>query len=186
VDDLVLAARSPIPDSVHLPSGVLAESIPRHLGVGMADSAGMISGQLASASIILPAGLLVSKLKFFSATTAAVNPTNQWFCLFDRNRNVLGVTSDDTTTAWASNAPKELTLATPYRIPQSDVYYGGIMVKADTVPTLRGQTGTSAQPATLPPNTQGLHDTGLTTPASLPSPVATFGSLSRKYYFQVL
>jgi len=120
--------------------------------------------------------------------------SNQWFGLVDSTLALVATTADDTSTAWAANTAKELTIgkvagatATTYKVPAdasgSLLYYLAICVNAGTVPTLAAQpvtTGISALSpkmgnsgttnATTPPVTDGtiVYTFAATTGASWP------------------
>jgi hypothetical protein len=153
-----------------LPTGVLAASMPR--GSRFTNAAYLVSGQQSLAMLHLDAGTLVTNVAFYSGSTAAVTPTNQWFSLYDVSRNLLAVTADGTTGAWAANTRKSLALATPYQVTASGLYYVGIMVAAATVPNMLGIDQSNGIAATQVPKLYGRDttNTGLTTPATAPNP----------------
>ena len=144
-------------------SGCLAETIPRNSTI--ATNIGAItSGTLNLQAIYLRAGTICSSISFLSGATQATTPTNQIFSLYDGNRNLLAVTNNDTTTAWAASTLKTLNIATPYTITQTGLYYLGIMVTATTVPTLICNTASAVTTlAGLAPIIRGNSTTGLTT-----------------------
>lgn len=160
-----------------LPTGVLAATQPRsaRLGNGFAQ---LVSGQQTLYGIYLPAGTLVTNLVFYSAQTAAIAPTSQWFSLYNSALGKLAVTADDTSTAWGSNTRKSLALSSPYTVPTSGFYYAGIMVAAGTVPTIiaidHSQTIVAAQAPVL--FGRDTTNTGLTTPATAPATAATLNT----------
>lgn len=127
------------------------------------------SGRLGLVALkTLPGGVTVNTITFVSATTAAGTPTNQWFCLVDQSLNVLAKTNDDTTTAWAGNSAKTLTISGGYTPADDIAVYAGIVVAATTVPTLAvQQLASGSNIATLAPKLSGNSTTGLTNPASL-------------------
>lgn len=149
-----------------LPTGAISQSIPR---TAVSASGGLTSGRLRmTGGIVIPAGVTVSSITFVSAATALVTGTNQWFALYDKSRNRLAVTVDDTSTAWAAETAKTLALSTPYTVGQDTEVYAGACVVAATPPTLHcGNPPTAI--GTLAPVTGGLADTGLTNPASAPA-----------------
>lgn len=110
----------------------------------------------------------ISAISFFSVAAIGV-PLNQVFALYDQNRNLIGTTSDDTTTAWGSSARKRLVLSSPYTPSADGWVYVGIMVRASvSVPTLLGITP-PLNITELAPIMHGHSNTGLTNPASFPS-----------------
>lgn len=127
-----------------VPTGAIAETI-RARAVN--SNVSPTTGQLyVAGGMVLPGGRAVSSITFMSDTTAAVTPTNQWFCLLDQSRNVLATTVDDTTAAWGSNAVKTLLLATTiggatpggtYTPANALEVYVGINVVAATTPNIK-------------------------------------------------
>lgn len=148
-------------------SGAIAENFSR-MGATLANLSVLSSGRLSLVGIPLTAGQVVSTISFLSATTAADTPLNQHFSLWSSAREQLAVTADDTTTAWAASTEKTLTLAAPYTVPASGLYYAGIVVVATAVVTLAGHSTLTA-PNALAPILNGPSNSGLTDPASLPA-----------------
>lgn len=157
-------------DSAYFLSGCKAETFPRKL-VPETNVSLLSTGRLSLEAIAIRAGELISSISFWSASTPAGTPTNQLFGIYDNNLNLLGVTNNDTTTAWGANTRKTLNLTTPFTTTYSGLYYLGIMVTATTVPTLKGLAAvTGAQLRGAAPNLGGTSSTGLTT--TLPNPAA--------------
>jgi hypothetical protein len=154
------------------PTGVLAMSIPRN-GPMVAVGSILTSQTQLFTLVYLEVGQVVTNIAFYSGGQAAVNPTNQWFSLYDSSRGKLNVTSDDLTTAWGTETRKSLALASPYTVLTSGYYYVGIMVKAGTTPSLAGVAGRTAQLG-RPPILVGTDATNnaLTDPASSPTTAA--------------
>jgi hypothetical protein len=166
-----------------LRTGVIAESFPRfgapvtNLGTTV-----LTSGQQLFAAVPVVTGQVISQITFWSGTTALATGSNQWFSLYDASRNLLRVTSDDTSTAWATNAEKTLTLATSYTVTVDGFLYAGVMVNATTVPSLLGVGSTAAVSGATPwCAARDTTNTGLTNPASAPS-VAQFGTTGSYCY----
>lgn len=132
------------------------------------------SAQLILHRILLPKGLPVTNITFYTMTTALGTGSNQWFALFDSSRNKLAVTADDTSTAWAANSAKTLAVTGgPFVTTYAGWHYLGQMVKATTMPTMVGGSFTgSANIHSVAPIVAGKADTGLTNPASCPSTAA--------------
>lgn len=151
------------------PTAALAQTFDR--GVSTINSAVLVSGSLWLVGIYLSAGTTVTTITFTSSTTALATGSNQWFALYSSARALLGVTNDDTSTAWAAEATKTLTLSTPYLVLTSGMNYLGINVVATTVPSLRCSV-TSARISTQAPILAGTSTTGLTNPASAPGTAA--------------
>ena len=157
-----------------------AETFPR-VGSQMGNTSILASGRLHLVGIFLPAGLVVTNIAFWSATTALSSGTNQWFSLWDAAIAKLAVTSDDTSTAWPANTEKSLALTSPYTVPSSGRYYLGLTVVATTPPTM-ATSGSINAIAAKAPNIGGASTTGLTDPASAPSTAVTPSSLSQPMY----
>lgn len=121
-----------------------------------------------AAGVVLRAGVPCTAIQFYSANTAASVPLNQWFCLVRQSdRAILAVTSDDTTTAWAAQAQKSLTIASgPYIPPVDTPAWIAIVVRATTAPNLAGFSviGGAADRA---PIIAGNSSTGQTTPLTV-------------------
>lgn len=151
-------------------AGTVAETINRML-VSEAVLNALTSGTLYLVAIYLRAGQVCSAISFFSANTAAGTPTNQIFALYDRDRNLLAQTANDTTTAWAANTIKTRSLTSTYTATYTGLYYVGIMVTATTVPSMKGINAKAAsQLAGTAPILHGNSSAGLTT--TLPNPAA--------------
>jgi hypothetical protein len=118
-------------------AGTIAETIPRELCAEIS-LGGWTTGQVWYQAIYLKAGMLVSNISLFSATTAAGTPTQQRFGLYSRRGTLLCQSADDTTTAWGANTIKTLAMTTPYRVPVSDVYYIAWLMSATTMPSVKG------------------------------------------------
>jgi len=162
----------------------LAQTFPRTL-VSSSTLAAAVSGTLRLDSIWLPAGLTISSIQYFAGTTAATNPTAQWFALYSGAKAKLAVTADDTTTAWAANAAKRLTLATAYTTLVSGLYYVGCCITADTLPTLAGVAGIATGPRNIGFISGGSADTSLTDPASAPATATTITVAAASPYIEL-
>jgi len=171
VDTAAIAANAlNLPYALARRTGALAETFSR-LGQGIGNQAALVSGQLQFIAIPLLAGTTVSRITFEAGTTPLSGGNNQWFALWSFALAQLGITNDDTSTAWSASAEKGLNLVTPYVIPISSLYYLSCMVNAATPPSLMGIAANSG-PASLAPML-GARDsthTGLTNPASAPAP----------------
>lgn len=151
-------------------TGCKAETFPRHL-VPEINTALLSTGRLSLQAIGIRSGELLTSISFFSATTAAGTPTNQIFGLYDNTLALLRSSNNDTTTAWAANTRKTLSLTSTFTTTYTGLYYLGIMVTATTVPTIKGYTAiTGAQLRGSAPSLGGTSSTGLTT--ALPNPAA--------------
>lgn len=162
-------------------SGSLASTCDR-ASVLLASAAGGASGTLTMDRILLPKGLTITSITFFSGTTALASGSNQWFGLFDSSRVPLRLTNDDTSTAWAANTPKTLNLTSTFTTTYAGWYYLGCCIVASTVPDRFGISGlTNAAPRATAPIVGGSSSTGLTNPASCPNPAGaiTTGTVLR-------
>ena len=154
-------------------TGCLAATYDRAFVVPSVTTAAPASGTLRVVAINLPAGLPVTNITFVTGTTAPGTPTHQWFVLTDSTRNVLAKTSDDLTTAWSASFPKTLVVTGgPFITTYTGLYYLGYLVTATTMPTIEGASGTLATGArNNQPYVAANSSTGVTTPASLTSPI---------------
>lgn len=159
-----------------MPTGALTE-----VGVGrynaMSSQAVLTSGTLRlSGMCVLPKDRVVASITIPSGSTAAVTPTNQWFCLVRvSDLAVLRKTTDDTTTAWGAGSNKTLSLSSSYTPAGDELVYLGVLVVAGTVPTIVGWS-INQSVTFIAPITCGNSTTGLTTPASLGATAAVIGS----------
>lgn len=152
-------------------------------------SAGTIlsTGRLALGRILLPKGLSVTNITFWSGSTALSAGSNQWFALFDSSRVKLAITGDDTSTAWAANTGKTLAVTGgAFVTTYTGWHYLGIMVKATTVPSLVSPASlNAANIRAAAPIPCGSADTGLTNPASCPSTAASLNAIGNLFYAEV-
>jgi hypothetical protein len=165
-------------------SGTIAETFPREL-LNEVNTSALTSGTLRFQAIYLQAGQTVTNISIYSATTAAATPTNGFFALYDRNRNLLANCANFTTEAWAANSVKTKAMTTPYKVPTSGLYFIGIMIAASTVPTLIGHTARTATTVAgagdvLQGNTAS---TGLTT--TLPATAGAITAATSSFYAAV-
>lgn len=125
------------------------------------------------------AGDTLSGLWVTSATTAAVTPTNYWACLIRvSDRQIMAVSADKTTTAWAANTGKQFDFVTPYTADKDEQMWVGMMVAAATVPSLAGITNTSNGAIAIlgSPTISGSSNTGLTTPLAVGTIINALGA----------
>lgn len=159
------------PPTVNLgATGTLAETMPRETCPEV-NTTMPASGTLFLQAIYLKAGQLVSNITIASATTAVATPTNQFYALYDANRNLLAQSANQTTAAWAANTVRTLAMTTPYRVPVSGLYYIGYLMVATTICTIKGGAArTGGQLGSAAPIIAGASTTGLT--STLPNPAA--------------
>lgn len=166
-----------------LPTSAVSETIPRWAPTSAALS--LTSGQLRVAyGAVIPAGATVSTITIVSGSTALSVGSNQWFALFDGSRVKLGVTADDTSTAWAASTSKTLTLSAAYTNTTGldIVGYVGVCVVATTPPSLNGSLTATAAIADQVPKLGGQADSGLTNPASCPATFTAPASGTGPFY----
>lgn len=165
-------------------TGCLAATFNRQQ-VSSATQAALTSGTLTMVAIPLTQGTVVTNISFFTGSTAGATMTNWWFGLFDESRNKLAISADQTSDAIASNTKHTLAMTTPYTVLTTGLYYVGIMVAATTVPTLAGIAVTAVTARNVAPITAGTSSTGLTTPASCPSPAGALTAIGQAVYAEV-
>lgn len=174
-------------DAYYGTTGSLASTYDRATLSSLAAGGAPTSGTLRLMRIILPAGLTVSNITWFSGSTALSVGVNQWFALFDASRNKLAISADDGANAWAANAPKTLAMTTPYLVPASGLYYIGYCVVATTVPTFESVAG--AMLTTGARNTNpivGGNSTGsLNGPGTCPATAGAISPLAQFSYGEV-
>ena len=122
------------------PSGLTRESFDRRLCTS--DLSALTTQVMLSVAVPLQAGDIVSSITFKSGATALATGTNWWFALYSSASTpaLLSQSADQTSTAWAANTAKTLSLATAQTITDPGTYYAAIMVKASTVPSLVGRS----------------------------------------------
>lgn len=170
-----------------LPSGVIAETVPRALVVNQTTT--LTSGTLRLAGgIVIPAGVTCSAITVFSGTTALATGSNQWFCLVKQSDlSIVAVTADDTSNAWAASTPKTLELAGAWTPDVDSPVYVGVVVVASTMPTVCGEASTTNihPTADLAPVLGGSSSTSQTSPLAVGKFVSTPTTGSARFYSQV-
>jgi hypothetical protein len=156
------------PDLVWAPTGAVGQAFKRD-GATIINNATLTTQILFLAGGRIANGVTVTNLSFRSGATAANVPTNWWFGLFDSAGAILGLTADQTTTAWAGQTTKTLALTTPFVTTYGGRYFAGLMVKATTVPTIQGAAPAAfgVADAPVPSGTSSTGSGTLTDPASL-------------------
>ena len=169
------------------PDGVLSETFPRYINPAPANSGLLTSGRESVFLVPVWPGMVVGRIMFHSATSAAVTPTHQWFSLRNQAGTLLRQTVNDGSTAWASSTAKILALTSNYTFTYMGWARVGIMVAAGTVPTLLGRSVSNAINTNFPPFMAGRDDTntGLTTTAPATSAAVAAG-LTNQAYAQLL
>lgn len=140
-------------------------------------------------AIMLPKGITVSNITWYSGTTGAATSTNCWAALFDSSRVQKAISADDTAASpWNASTAKTFAMTTPYVTTYAGLHYVGVMVKATTVPTAIGFGGivtTDVAAAAAPVLCGQPSDTGLTTPASCPSTAGAITYQAGRLYAEV-
>lgn len=144
-----------------------------------ATNVAIVEGQLYMiGGLVIPAGKTVSTIGMFSGATAfTAGATNhQWFSLYRQSdRALLGVTSDDTNTAWAGRSFKSLSLATPARVAVDTPVYVGVVVTVGVggvMPNLASLPASIANAVAGVPIASGNSTAGLVDPSTAPNPAA--------------
>jgi hypothetical protein len=130
------------------PTGAIAETVPRVLCA--VNGSVLASGDVTLVGVHLQKGALVRNITFVSATTALDTGTVQVFGLYDVDLALLGVTADDEDTAWAANSEKTLALTAEVEAAYSGLHYIGVLVAADTPPTLLSFTSSTVATGIVP------------------------------------
>lgn len=171
---------TPLLNNKYVISGALYETFDRCL-CDEVNTSLLSSGRLSLQAIWLPAGVTINSISFWSATTAAGTPTNQLFGLYDNNLNLRMSSNNDTTTAWAANSKKTLSLTSSFTTTYSGIHYLGLMVTATTVPTIKGNTAkTNGALNAAAPSMGGTSNTGLTT--ALPATANAPGTVTTSFW----
>jgi hypothetical protein len=171
---------TPLLNNKFVITGALYETFDRNL-CDEVNTAVLSSGRLSLQAIWLPANTTINSISFWSATTAGATLTNQLFGLYDNNLNLLRSSNNDTSTAWAANSKKTLSLTSAFTTTYSGLHYLGIMVAATTVPTLKGNTAkTGGQLGAAAPSMGGTSNTGLTT--ALPATATAPGTVTTSFW----
>lgn len=168
------------------PSAALRETVDRANAPQMVSSSVLATGTLYMSAIPLFKGDVVSSVSFFTASVAAVSPTNWWVGLYDAARNLVAVSTDQTTRA----IPATSVITTPvadsggaaFTVPADGLYYIGIMVAASTMPTVYGSTSTISAVLNQAPKIAGASNTGQTTPPTFPTVAASIASAGTWVY----
>lgn len=171
---------TPLLNNKKVISGALYETFDRDL-CGEVNTSLLSSGRMSLQAIWLPAGVTISSISFWSATTAAGTPTNQLFGLYNSSLNLLRSSTNDTTTAWAANSKKTLSLTSAFTTTYSGIHYLALMVTATTVPTIKGNTArTGGQLQAAAPSMGGTSTSSLTT--ALPATAAAPATVTTSFW----
>lgn len=105
-----------------------------------ADTDPLTSGTLYVMALYLRQGDTVTSLTMKSGATAAGTPTNYWVALYNPDGALLAQSADQTSTAWAANTVKTLSLSSAQTIAATGVHYAAVMVAATDPPSLLGHS----------------------------------------------
>lgn len=166
---------------VTIPTGWIAENMPRWPGVSANTNAPLTSGQTSYYTIVLPVGITVAKIGFVCGTVGCTTATHQFFSLMDNNMNALAATADGTTATWTATSVVSMNMgfaysgswgaASSFVTTYSGIYYLGVMVNASgTLPNFVGAPE-NAFIGQLAPSLYGNDSThtGITTPSTSPA-----------------
>ena len=152
------------------PTAAKAETFSRYDATGSSTPTTQV---LSLTAIWLPAGTKVSTITFATTATAQAGGSHAYAALFDKDRNKLAQSADDTTATWAANTAKTFTLTAPVTV-SGGLYYIGLAIQATTMPSLAsivpsaalsalapklGGTSSTAQVATAPATAAAISDT---------------------------
>jgi hypothetical protein len=173
-----------------LPSGIVAETIPRKQYDG--DTRVATSGTLWLASIILPGGEPITKINSYVSSDATTQ-TSAFACIVDpADGAVLAVSADKGGTE-PGEGPDQFTLSEEYEVEEDTPLYLGICYVAGTGPTLRSFNSSASFWATdVTPDTAGGEVcagatalTGLTEPVAVDDDVGTITPVAECLYLTV-
>jgi hypothetical protein len=139
---------------------------------------------------VLPAGVPISAIEFFTHTVAGATLTHTFFFLTDISRVVLATTLDDTAASWAGQTRKSLLIASAIGGGSSGTYtptvdtpvYVGICVVGTTPPSIYGRDLNADVGALAPIMCGRSSTTGITTPATLPGTMGALTIASRQIW----
>ncbi len=161
-----------------------------------------IAGVLLAAHFLtrmfIPAGTVVSAFNWLSGPTGLTRGSNAdshlWMGLADVNRNILAVSTDDTTNTWALNKIKTNnvgniagTTASSYTVPADGNYYAFLMVAMGTggspaVPILGSINCGSSDVTGMTPIDTLFGDASQTTAPTFPTTITAGAIKSTKPY----
>jgi hypothetical protein len=157
---------TPSPYDMWIPDSGVAQSYPLAIGNASGLSA-LTSGTVYCSGITLPAGVPINWVEWFSSSTAANTPTNQWAVLMDLSGRVVAVSSNLTTTAWAGNTRQRFTFTSQFTPAGAMPVWAGLCVTATAVPTLAGINTNQFGSQNYAPRQVGASSAGQTTPPSV-------------------
>lgn len=174
IADAVNSLESLVGLSTGVVTNVLTQTMQEELATS---SVTATAGSVVLSAITLKAGWTINKLSFITAVTAASTPTNQWaglaFAFGGTTPKCVAISADGLTTAMAADTVITYTLATPYVVTTSGLYYAFFCVAGTTGPTVAAAVTLGAHGrGNVTPFISGLGDTGKTTPYTIGATVA--------------
>lgn len=170
------------------PEGVKAENFSRISPTK--NMAGVLtSGTLyVVGGLLLPEGETITNIDFYSATQAGVELTNQWACLLNMERKILGISADKGAEAWGANSKKSFALGgAGYKAPAGEFQpvYAALLVKGTTPPTLRGLEAENTFPGNQAPMAAADSTAGLSGPLVAGEVVGALAAKNRMAFVTV-
>lgn len=168
--------------SFNKPTGVKGESHRRALNTGEGNAP--TSGVLWLTAIDeVPAGTSLSTVSW--APAGAPTVTHWWFCLYDANLNLLGVTADQLTASTGGPALVTLSLTGSIVTPTNLIYAGCVFVFSGWGTGLDGTPLARTSLIAAAPTLGGGSTSGLTTPGTAPSVAAAITASTVNFYAAV-
>ncbi len=180
------------------PTSILAETFEIRRSGAPTTSAALTSGTEMLVKLFIPAGTVVSTFNWLSAAVALTRGSNLdshlWMGLADVNRNILAVSTDDTTNAWGANKIKSNNVgnilgstASSYTVPADGNYYAFLMVAQGTggapaVPTLGSINCGSSDVTGMTPIDAMFGDGSQTTAPTFPTTITAGAIKTTKPY----
>lgn len=179
-----------------LPTNTVGQSFDRRYAQASTNVA-ITSGTLYLFAIVVGPNTTFQTVWGKSGSIAAASSTHCWVALYDRNRNLLRVSADDTSASpWAGASWKSFTLASSYTTGAAEEeLYIGYVINATTTNNLAAMTRAASWDSTLAPAggaTNGYPalafnttSTGLTVPSGAPATAAPNANVANLPYWAV-
>lgn len=135
------------------------------------------AGSVVLTTIPLRAGMVINKISFITAVTAASTPTNQWAGIATgfgaTSPKCAAISADGLTAAMAADTLITFSLSSAYTVPTNALYYVFFCVAATAGPTVAAAVTLGAHGrGNVTPYKSGIGDTGKTTPYAIAATVA--------------
>lgn len=128
------------PFAIEMPSGALAETMPKVMTDNSSHPVGL-TGVMPACAIPLPAGAVINAIHFFCGGPPGTAQTHLWAAILDNGPVVRGVTNDLLAVPPTANTQVDLTLTAPYTVPSAGLYFVGLCwVFTGTTPNIAGKT----------------------------------------------